>query len=331
MRQRQGEGAIVATTADGKHWADESERGSFWGPPLMGFIYRTLGRSICLFVMTPVITYFYFAGAKQRRASLKYLRRVWRVLGRTDTPNHWHGLQHFFAFGVSLVDRFGAWTGRLDRRDVDAIDGGAFEAMRNDLRGSLIISAHVGATEIIRALATRYQKRPITIVIHSAQAPHYTALIKRFAPQSQISLAQAGEFDIETAMQLSAAIDRGEWVVIMGDRMPVRQSDRSITAQFLGGPTEFPPGPFVLAAALRCPIYTLFCTRKNGKHSVQVRALSDGVALPRRNREAALGALVQQFAASLEEVVLAAPYQWFNFYDYWPSDGDEGGVSGGHS
>jgi predicted LPLAT superfamily acyltransferase len=197
---------------------------------------------------------------------------VWRVQGRTDSPNHWHGLAHFFAFGESLVDRFGAWTGRLDRVDIDAIEGANFEAMRNDKRGSLILSAHVGATEIVRAMATRYQKRRITIVIHSAQAPHYNALIKRFAPQSQVSLVQAGEFSIETAMALSAAIERGEWVVIMGDRMPVKQSDRSITANFLGGPTEFPQGPFVLAAALRCPIYTLFCTKQGGRHRVSVSA-----------------------------------------------------------
>jgi predicted LPLAT superfamily acyltransferase len=316
----------VATAADeSKHWAEASERGSFWGPALMGFIYRVLGRTVCLAVLAPVITYFYFAGAKQRRASLKYLRRVWRLQGRTDRPNHWHGLKHFFAFGESLVDRFGAWTGRLDRVDIDAIEGANFEAMRNDTRGSLILSAHVGATEIVRAMATRYQKRRITIVIHSAQAPHYNALIKRFAPQSQVSLVQAGEFSIETAMALSAAIERGEWVVIMGDRMPVKQSDRSITANFLGGPTRFPQGPFVLAAALRCPIYTLFCAKQGGRHRVSVSAMSEGVALPRRNREAALRSLVQLYASALEAIVLAAPYQWFNFYDYWPEGGDKAG------
>lgn len=312
--------AVVAAPERAGHWADEDERGASWGPALIGFIYRVLGRTVSLIVLAPVILYFYAAGARQRRASLKYLRRVWRVQGRTDQPNHWHGLRHFFSFGVSLVDRFGAWTGRIDRKDVDAIDGAAFEAMRNDKRGSLIISAHVGAVEIVRALAMRYQTRPLTIVIHSAQAPRYNALIRRFAPQSQVSLVQASEFDIATAMSLSAAVERGEWIVIMGDRMPVRQSSRAIVAQFLGGPTQFPQGPFVLAAALRCPVYTLLCTRLNGKHSVQVRALSDEVAMPRRNRQAALQTLVQHYADALEAVVLAAPYQWFNFYDYWPED-----------
>lgn len=312
-----------------EHWAEVGERGAGWGPELMGFIYRTLGRTVCLVVMAPVIFYFYVAGFTQRRASLDYLCRVWRMQGKPKPPTHWHALQHFFAFGESLVDKFGAWTGKVDRVDIDAIDGGNFDAMRNDKRGSLIISAHVGATEIVRALATRYQRRRITIVIHSTQAPRYNALIARFAPQSQVSLVQAGDFDITTAMALSSAIERGEWVVIMGDRMPVKRSERAIHANFLGSPTPFPPGPFVLASALRCPIYTLFCTKQNGRHRVQVSKLSEGVAPSRRNREAALQALVQQYASALEALVLAAPYQWFNFYDYWPSDGDGTGRVGG--
>lgn len=305
------------------HWAEARERGDAWGPALMGFIYRVLGRHVCLAVMAPVILYFYAAGAKQRRASLDYLRRVWRAKRIQAAPNHWHGLKHFFAFGVSLVDKFGAWIGRVDRVDIDAIDGANFDAMRDDPRGSMIMSAHVGATEIIRALATRYQRRRITIVIHSAQAPHYNKLLARFAPDSQVSLVQAGAFDVATAMELSSAVERGEWVVIMGDRMPVRHSGRAIEAAFLETPTRFPQGPFVMAAALKCPIYTLFCTKLNGRHRVQVSLLSEGVAPARRDRDAALQVLVQKYASALEAVVLAAPYQWFNFYDYWAAGGDE--------
>ncbi len=315
---------MVGAGTSRKHWSELQERGSAWGPALMGFIYRMLGRTACLIVLAPVVSYFYLAGTRQRRASLDYLGRVWRAQGRTDKPNHWHALRHFFAFGESLVDKFGAWTGRIDRRDVDAIDGGNFDAMRADLRGTLIISAHVGATEIVRAIASRYQRRRITIVIHSTHAKHYNALIERFAPASQVSLVQAAEFDIAMAMALSAAIERGEWVVIMGDRMPVRRSDRAVMANFLGAPAAFPQGPFVLAAALRCPIYTLFCTKSKGRHQVRVSLLSDGVATARRNRATALQALVQDYAAALEQLVVAAPYQWFNFYDYWARDADAG-------
>jgi predicted LPLAT superfamily acyltransferase len=34
---------------------------------------------------------------------------------------------------------------------------------------------------------------------------------------------------------------------------------------------------------------------------------------------------VQLYASALEAIVLAAPYQWFNFYDYWPEGGDKAG------
>jgi predicted LPLAT superfamily acyltransferase len=301
-----------------KHWAELDERGANWGPGVLAFIYRTLGRTACLVVLAPVILYFYVFGTQQRRASLAYLRRVWAVTGRAGRPNHLHSLRHFFAFGVSLVDKFGAWIGQIDRENVDAIDGEAFNAMRRDPRGAVIMSAHVGTTEIVRAIASRHQRRRINVVIHTKNARRYNALIERFAPQSRVSLLEVSEFSISAAVELSAAIERGEWVVVMGDRMPLRQgADRTVPVDFLGAPAPFPQGPFILAAALRCPIYLLFCYRAQARYRVQVELLTDGVQLPRRNRMAALKSIVERYAATLETLVKAAPYQWFNFYDFW--------------
>lgn len=300
-----------------KHWAEETERGAAWGPALLAFVYRLLGRRVCLVFMTPAMLYFFITGARQRRASADYLRRVWAFTGRPGRPNLAHVLRHFFAFGASLVDRFGAWIGQIDRADVEAIDGDAFEAMRADARGALILSAHVGATEVVRAIASRYQHRRISIVIHAEHAARYNAAIRRFAPESQVSLIPAADFSVASAVAVSAAIERGEWVVLMGDRLPVRRDAPSITADFLGAPAAFPQGPFVLAAALRCPVYMLFCYRLGRRYRAHVSLLSGGVSAPRRGRVAALGALVQRYARSLEDLVAAAPYQWFNFYDYW--------------
>jgi predicted LPLAT superfamily acyltransferase len=240
------------------HWAALRERGAAWGPACLGLVYRVFGRGFCIVAMAPVILYFFATGTRQRRASLAYLRRVWAFSRGPGRPGLWHALQHFFAFGESLVDRFGAWIGQVQRANIDAIDGEAFDAMREDARGSLILSAHVGATEIVRAIASRDQKRPVSVVIHSPHAAGYNQLIQRFAPKSQVSLIQAADFGVSAAMAISAAIERGEWVVMMADRMPVRPDGRSITVSLLGAPAQLPQGPFVMAAALRCPIYTLF-------------------------------------------------------------------------
>lgn len=311
------------------HWADVKERGAAWGPALLAIIYRFLGRGLCLVAMTPAVLYFFVTGAKARRASRDYLQRVWVKMGKQGRPGLWHVLRHFFAFSASLVDRFGAWIGHIDRADIDAIDGADFDRMRADPRGALIISGHFGATEVVRALASRYQRRHISIVMHEAQAVKYHAAIQRFAPKSQISIIPAADFNIVSAVEVSAAIERGEWVVMMADRMPVRRDAPSIEANFLGSPTAFPQGPFVLAAALRCPIYTLFCYRGAGGYKAAVGLLSDGVSAPRRRRMEALGAIAQRYADTLERLVQEAPYQWFNFYDYWPSHGDGGTLAGG--
>lgn len=304
-------------TETAKHWAEAQERGAAWGPALLAFVYRLLGRGVCLVFMTPAILYFFATGARQRRASIDYLRRVWASNGTPGKPGLWHALRHFFAFGESLVDRFGAWIGQIDRAQVDAIDGEDFEIMRSDPRGALIFSAHVGATEVVRAIASRYQRRKISIVIHTTHAAQYDAAVKRFASESQVSLIPAADFGIASAIQISAAIERGEWVVLMGDRMPVRRDSPSVMVDFLGEPAPFPQGPFVLALALRCPVYTLFCFRRGKRYQAKVALLSDSVSAPRRGRNAALESLVQRYARSLESIVKLVPYQWFNFYDYW--------------
>jgi predicted LPLAT superfamily acyltransferase len=79
-----------------------------------------------------------------------------------------------------------------------------------------------------------------------------------------------------------------------------------------------------MAAALRCPIYTLFCVRQDGRYKAEVALLSDGVAAPKSQRQDALNAIVVRYAAALERLLQSAPYQWFNFYDYWADQGDGG-------
>ncbi len=43
--------------------------------------------------------------------------------------------------------------------------------------------------------------------------------------------------------------------------------------------------------------------------------------LDRRQRQEQLGVWVQRYADRLEHYARLAPYNWFNFYDYWEEDG----------
>ena len=47
---------------------------------------------------------------------------------------------------------------------------------------------------------------------------------------------------------------------------------------------------------------------------------ADRIEVPRPNREQALSAYVQHYASRLEHYARRAPYNWFNFYDFWIDD-----------
>ena len=47
---------------------------------------------------------------------------------------------------------------------------------------------------------------------------------------------------------------------------------------------------------------------------------SDDIVIPRSERATAIPALIRRYAARLEAVARTAPYNWFNFYDFWSRD-----------
>jgi predicted LPLAT superfamily acyltransferase len=73
----------------------------------------------------------------------------------------------------------------------------------------------------------------------------------------------------------------------------------------------------VLAALMGCPVYLMFCLRQGDGHSVYFEHFADCIELPRRNREEFLALLAARYAQRLEHYCGQAPYNWFNFYDFW--------------
>ena len=92
---------------------------------------------------------------------------------------------------------------------------------------------------------------------------------------------------------------------------------RVIWSEFLGRAAPFPQGPFVLAAALRCPVLLMFALRQQGKLRIHCEAFADPLLLPRAQRQQALQQAVDRYAARLAHYALLAPLDWFNFFDFW--------------
>jgi len=117
-------------------------------------------------------------------------------------------------------------------------------------------------------------------------------------------------------MILQEKLDQGEWVIVAADRVPV-QSDRVQPISFLGEEANWPQGAWILASLLKVPVLAVFCYRVENQFEVHIHAIAEKLNFPRNNRLQAMQAITRQYVALLEQHCIRAPYQWFNFYNFW--------------
>jgi len=304
-------GAIIQAS-----WATTRERGSWLMMRLMVLGLRLLARPLTTPIVHVVALYFFIFGRRARAMSRDYLRRIAREAPASGLgPNARCVYRHILAFAYAVRDKLDAWSGRLDYAQVAFEDQGRLRAMVAADRGVLIIGSHLGNLEVCRALACLNRRVRLNVLVHTRHAAYFTRVLA-MAGASQVELVQVGDFNAATALALKHRIDRGEWVVIAGDRVPVH-GGRTVDVQFLGGTAPLPVGPYLLAALLECPVCLLFCLRQGGRNHVYVEPFAEQVRLPRAQREASIAEQAQRFARRLQHYVLRQPLQWFNFYPFW--------------
>lgn len=303
-----------------RHWAALAERGTGWGLRSMLAIYRVFGRRACLAALRPVVLYFFLASSEQRRASLDFLSRI-RAIKHESPPGWRDGFRHYFDFATKALDTIVGWMRPDLAGPVEIVGGEAAAPYLGGQRGALLIVSHLGNAEMARAALADLVGRPVHVLMHTQQARRYNALLRSVRPDAAAQVIEVTEIGVETAIALSERIERGEWLVIAGDRIPVMSRGRVSEAMFLGQPAPFSQGPYILAALLGCPVLTLFCLREGDRHRAYFESFTEAVTLPRKAREEALAGYAAQYANRLEGYCLQQPLQWYNFYDFWALPG----------
>jgi predicted LPLAT superfamily acyltransferase len=300
------------------HWSRLAERGGLLGLKTVFACYRLFGGRAARGLLYPVVAYFFLTGRQARAASLDYLGRVHRRLGLA--PPGWRdSFRHMLAFGQSGLDKLAAWLGKVDIRQVDLPDPAEYERIVSSGRGAVLIGAHLGNLEMARALAAHERFRAVNAIVYTDHARRFNEMLRRAHADFGVNLIQVASLGPETAILLEEKIDRGELVVIVGDRVPPVESGgaRTCRVDFFGAPAPFAQGPFILAALLDCPVYLFFCLRDGERYRVHLEPFAERIVLPRRERQAHLADYLQRYARRLEYHCLSAPEQWFNFYDFW--------------
>ena len=299
------------------HWAQVNEFSCVVGMRLLFSAWRFLGRWSFRVMLYPVLVWYMITRPGARTSSRDYLRRVAALQNPPRIkPSGVTVLRHFASFAENLLEKMALWSGwfRADRVKFQGQE--LITAQVTAKRGGLLICSHLGDLELCRVLS-RKAGFPLTVLVHTKHAEKFNRLLAQLDPTSQQSLMQVTEISPATAVLLSEKIERGEFVAVAGDRIPVSVSPRVSWASFLGEPAPFPVGPYVLASLLRCSVYLLFTLRAGRASEVRFELFRESIFLPRKGRDEALARLVEAYARRLEHFCLRAPLQWFNFYDFW--------------
>jgi predicted LPLAT superfamily acyltransferase len=215
--------------------------------------------------------------------------------------------------------------GRTDTLCCPVIGGRADEptdpdglvSFSNDTRGGLIIVAHIGNVDIAHAVLDKKTRERITVLTHTHHAENYNRMLRKFRPEAAMNTLQVTEIGPETIIDLQQRVEHGEWIVIAGDRTSVLSKEHNIFVPFFGSEAAFPQGPWLLGALLHCPIYLLFCLQDGKRYRLTMERFMENIHLPRETREESLRSCVIKYASRLEHYSALAPFQWYNFFDFW--------------
>ncbi len=313
----------VATDESAKWWR-AAERGSRLGMSLLALSCKLFGMRVTALWLHPIVAYFLLTGRDARAASHTYFAHLEQAAAgeRTPRPGWRSAYRQMLAFAQSGLDKLNAWSGRIDSSDVVFDDPSAFEALVASKRGALVIGAHLGNLEMTRALAASGGHAKVTAIVYTEHAKRFNSVLSTANGEFAKRLVQVSDFGPETSMMMQERIDAGELLVIVGDRVPAHESGRTTDAQFLGATAPFAQGPYVLAHALGCPVYLFFCLkerdeRNRERYRLYFEPFAERIDLPRRERAQHIAAWAQRYASRLEHYCRKAPYQWFNFFDFW--------------
>ncbi|MGH8224672.1 MAG: lipid A biosynthesis acyltransferase [Gammaproteobacteria bacterium] len=291
-------------------WLLRRERGNRASLAFIRWVALGLGRRPARFALGFAVAWYLLRAWPLRRHVYDFLRRV-----SPRPPRLRDFVRSYWTFGAVTLDRVFLLAGRDAGFDIRAHDAEILHDMHARGQGAILLGAHLGSFASIRALGMRREKLPISILQYTDQNPHITRMLAALDPALAASIIPLGAPDV--LLRLAERIEAGDFVAMLADRIAPTDT-RSVACEFLGGRVRFPSGGVEAALLLGCPVvFFLGLYRGGNRYDIHFEQLSAGECVARGERAAAAERLMQAYAGRLAHYARLAPYNWFNFYDYW--------------
>jgi predicted LPLAT superfamily acyltransferase len=294
-------------------WRTLPERSNGFMLRIMTLISLGLGRSASRVVLYGIAAYFLVFAPTARRMSRSYLCRVLEL--PSPAAAGWrHLFRHFLSFASAIHDRVFLLNDRFDLFDIRVHNQHLVDQAVAAGNGVFLMGAHLGSFEVLRAIGRRQPGLRIAMAMYEDNARKINTALGAINPNALLDVVALGHID--SMIRVNALLDKGAVVGMLGDRS--LGNDDTYAVDFLGSTAQLPLGPFRMAAVLKRPV--LFMTglyRGGNRYDVHFEMLADFSALPPRGRTAAVHEAVTRYAALMARYCRSAPYNWFNFFDFW--------------
>ena len=255
---------------------------------------------------------FFLLWGPGRRGVMRNLSAI--LPGSSAIANFFRTYRVFWNFAWTIADNVRFKETRVGP-DWEFVGLEHFEQLQSRPGGAIILTAHMGNYDLGAHLFAETSGRKIVMV----RAPETDAQTREFEEKlSARTHAEGLTIDFSTraselALDLLAALQRGELIAIQGDR--VTPGIAALPATLFGKATQVPAGPFALAMAARVPIYPLFIMR-HGRRSYRLLTSKPFEVTRTRDRAESFERAVALWTAELETVIRASWFEWFAFTPY---------------
>ena len=304
---------------DSAVWHEQREQCAsiFWAQ-FMWYSYAWFGKNFqkVIFVIGMPVIYLF---SRQGRVALKKFYAVLsEFTGREVRATIPRLFMHILRFSWGLMDKTDSCTlGKNPPRMSVRDDEGwrKFRETVNSGKGAFVMCTHVGMIGVLPSLPNALERNGesgmrIPKVNAFQQMGHDAVFMKVFMQHfdhTRLQLHAVENIGVETAVRMKDAIERGELVVMAGDRVSAG-SKSVLKHHFMGRDCVWPKGVYRFAKLMESPVFAVTCVSIGwNRYEVHFAALEQDQS-----------AMLDGFVSFLERETIAYPGQWYQFYDFFP-------------
>lgn len=259
-----------------------------------------------IFVVPPTM----IVNSMARNAMYGFYRKAF---GYGRIRSLWMTYKNHCKFAQVVIDRFAMYAGKKFSFDIDGYD--IFDTLSKQSSGFIQLSSHIGNYEIAGYSLVAKDKRLNAVVFGGEKGSVMKNRSKMFDSNNIRMIPM--QTDMTHLFKVDEALTNGEIISIPADR--VLGSQKAFELSFFGSKAKFPQGPFILAAIRNVPMLFVSVMKTELKrYNITVRKIETDLEGNSRFRAKIYAA---RYVSYLEETVKKYPTQWYNYFDFWNSNG----------